>query len=153
MGIKDRRLSNPPHFSRSHQATTLSAGVDSAAAADLWSFVPHGSTAPSLFPHFSPRSIPPSRLAPSFPELSLTPLWLQGGIQRVCAGGGGRVPGEKKLAQSSGHVLCCCSCFLKEGSCRITHLFTELLRVGAHHLLCCRNSEPDTTLEPITDAG
>lgn len=27
------------------------------------------------------------------------------------------MPGEEKLAQSSGHVLRCCCCFFKEGSC------------------------------------
>lgn len=56
----------------------------------------------------------------SLAELSLASPWLQGGypaLHSCMCGGGDRAPGEEKLAQSSGHVLCCCCSFLKEWSC------------------------------------
>lgn len=91
LGVKKGRWhSNASHFSGSRQATTVRAGVDSAGAADLWLFVTHGRAAPSFFlcSSISPPCLTPPRSFSSA-ELSLTPLWPQGGIQRrtaVCAG-------------------------------------------------------------------
>lgn len=91
------------------------AGVDSAAAADLGLFVTFGRIAPFL---------PPSSLSQSFTLLFLgsakpgSPMTAGRGYpatHRCVCGGGGRVPGEEKLAQSSGHVLCCWFCFFQGG--------------------------------------
>ena len=108
-----------------------------------------------LLPPPSPR--PPSHPARSFSsaELSLAPLWPQGGIQRgapVCEGGG-RAPEEEKLAPSSSHVLCCC-CFLKEGclpacltSREQNYAFARSAPAQEHHLPECQNTECAKTSE------
>lgn len=65
---KDRWSANASHFSRSCQAATVRAGADSAAAADLGSFVVH-SRAASYFP-LLPPSLPRSLSLASSPCLS-----------------------------------------------------------------------------------
>lgn len=112
---KDGWSANASHFSRSCQATIVRAGADSAAAADLGSFVVHSRSASTI----SPSSLSHSCLLLLLAWVKLASLMTAGGYpapHHCVWGGGGRVPGEEKLAQSSGHVLCCC-CLLKEGSC------------------------------------
>lgn len=122
---KDGWSSNASHFSRSRQATIARAGADSAAAADLRSFVVHNRAAASFLHYFPLLALSHSclllLLALDKPSSPMT----AGGypaMHRCVWGGRGRVLGKEKLAQSSGHVLCFCCCLLKEGSCLLPQM-------------------------------
>lgn len=144
---KDRWRSNDSHFSRSHQATTARAGVDSEAAADLWLFVTHS--------RITPSALPPSLIATCLffsSELSPTPLWPLGWRgwypehhTAVCAAEEGDCQGKKSWLRAL--VMCSVvvavssrrdpSCLLRS---RITHSLSVLLRAQQHHLPECRNT-------------
>ncbi len=108
----------------------------------------------------SPPSLTPARSFSSA-ELSLAPLWPQGGIQRrtaVCAGEEGERQGKKSWLRAL--VMCSVvvalssrrdpACLLRS---RITHSLSVLLRAHEHHLRECRNTERAMTWETTEMLG
>lgn len=129
---KDRWSANASHFSRSCQTTKVKAGADSAAAADLGSFVLHSRAASP----FSPPLLPPSLLLASSPCLS------QACLPYDCRGVSSAAPlcvrgwRESARGRKAGSELRSCALLLllsPQGGILPAFSVAEL----CIHLLCC----------------